>query len=106
MTDGDAPLHAIRLIAENRKGVLRDIAAVVADHGANILMIHQETFETGPLAGRGELYFEYEDDSVDHGQLIADLCRVPYVLSATTCDPFSMIYGSRVIIIGGGAQVD
>lgn len=105
MTDGETPLHAIRLIAENRKGVLRDIAAVVADHGANILMIHQETFETGPLAGRGELYFEYEDDTVDHGQLIADLCRVPYVLSATTCDPFSMIYGSRVIIIGGGAQV-
>ncbi len=105
MIDGEPPLYAIRLIAENRKGVLRDIAAVVADHGANILMIHQETFETGPLAGRGELYFEYEDDAVDHGRLIADLCRVPYVLSATTCDPFSMIYGSRVIIIGGGAQV-
>lgn len=104
MTDGEPPLHAIRLIAENRKGVLRDIAAVVADHGANILMIHQETFDTSPLVGKGELYFEYED-AVDPAQLIADLCRVPYVVSATACDPFSMIYGSRVIIIGGGAQV-
>lgn len=104
MTDGDAALHAIRLIAENRKGVLRDIAAVVADHGANILMIHQETFETGPLAGMGELYFEYED-AADPGRLIADLCRLPFVQSATACDPFSLIYGSRVIIIGGGAQV-
>jgi energy-converting hydrogenase B subunit Q len=104
MTDGDAALHAIRLIAENRKGVLRDIATVVADHGANILMIHQETFETGPLAGMGELYFEYED-APEPRQLIADLCQVPSVQSATACDPFSLIYGSRVIIIGGGAQV-
>jgi energy-converting hydrogenase B subunit Q len=104
MTGGDASLHAIRLIAENRKGVLRDIAAVVADHGANILMIHQETFESGPLDGMGELYFEYED-AVDPGELIADLCRLPFVRSATACDPFSIIYGSRVIIIGGGAQV-
>ncbi len=104
MTDGDAALHAIRLIAENRKGVLRDIATVVADHGANILMIHQETFETGPLAGMGELYFEYED-AAEPRQLLADLCQVPSVQSATACDPFSLIYGSRVIIIGGGAQV-
>jgi energy-converting hydrogenase B subunit Q len=104
MTDGDAALHAIRLIAENRKGVLRDIAAVVADHGANILMIHQETFESGALADMGELYFEYED-AVDPGRLIADLCQLPFVRSATACDPFSIIYGSRVIIIGGGAQV-
>ncbi len=104
MTDGDAPLHAIRLIAENQKGVLRDIATVVADHGANILMIHHETFDSGPMAGLGELYFEYEE-AIDPGSLIADLCRVPSVCSATACDPFSMIYGSRVIIIGGGAQV-
>ncbi len=104
MTDGDAPLHAIRLIAENQKGVLRDIATVVAAHGANILMIHHETFDSGPNSGLGELYFEYEE-AVDPVSLIADLCRVPYVCSATACDPFSMIYGSRVIIIGGGAQV-
>lgn len=104
MTDGDAPLHAIRLIAQNRKGALRDIATVVADHGANILMIHQETFDSGPMAGLGELYFEYEG-APDPGLLIADLCRVPCVCSATACDPFSLIYGSRVIIIGGGAQV-
>jgi energy-converting hydrogenase B subunit Q len=104
MTETDGPLHAIRLIAENRKGVLRDIATVVADHGANILMIHQESFETGPNAGLGELYFEYEDVE-DPAPLIADLCRVPSLRSATACDPFSIIYGSRVIIIGGGAQV-
>ena len=104
MTDGDAPLHAIRLIAENQKGVLRDIATVVADHGANILMIHHETFDSGPMAGLGELYFEYEE-AIDPGSLIADLCRVPSVCSATACDPYSKIYGSRVIIIGGGAQV-
>ena len=47
---------AMRIIAENTRGVLRDIATVIADHGANILMINQEIFDSGPHAGMGELY--------------------------------------------------
>jgi energy-converting hydrogenase B subunit Q len=37
---------AIRIIAENRKGVLRDIATIVAEHEANIVMINQEVFDS------------------------------------------------------------
>ncbi len=51
---------AIRIIAENRKGVLRDIATVVAEHEANIVMINQEVFDSGPFCGMAELYFEYD----------------------------------------------
>ncbi len=40
---------AIRIIAENRKGVLRDIATVVAQHEANIVMINQEVFDSGRI---------------------------------------------------------
>ena len=46
---------AIRIIAENRQGVLRDIATIVAEHEANIVMINQEVFDSGPYTGMAEL---------------------------------------------------
>ncbi len=97
---------AIRIIAENRQGVLRDIATVVAEHNANIVMITQELFESGPYAGMAELYFEYESGAGDdRDQLVSELNNIPSVKSVNTYQPFGHIFGSRVIIIGGGAQV-
>jgi energy-converting hydrogenase B subunit Q len=97
---------AIRIIAENRKGVLRDIATVVAAHDANIVMISQEVFDTGPYAGMAELYFEYEPAPGDNSDAMAnDLNDIPSVHEVKAYPPFGNIFGSRVIIIGGGAQV-
>jgi energy-converting hydrogenase B subunit Q len=94
----------MRIIAENTSGVLRDIATVIADHGANILMINQEIFDSGPYAGLGELYLEYEPGS-DREQLVRDLESIKSVRDVKNFQPFGDIFGSRVIIIGGGAQV-
>lgn len=97
---------AIRIIAENRRGALRDIATVVADHDANIVMISQEVFDSGPYTGLAELYFEYDSDMVrDHDRLVADLKNITSVREVKCYQPFGHIFGSRVIIIGGGAQV-
>lgn len=97
---------AIRIIAENRRGALRDIATVVADHDANIVMISQEVFDSGPYTGLAELYFEYDSDMVrDHDRLVADLNNITSVREVKCYQPFGHIFGSRVIIIGGGAQV-
>jgi energy-converting hydrogenase B subunit Q len=97
---------AIRIIAENRRGALRDIATVVADHDANIVMISQEVFESGPYTGLAELYFEYDSDMVrDHDRLVSDLKNITSVREVKCYQPFGHIFGSRVIIIGGGAQV-
>ena len=97
---------AIRIIAENRRGVLRDIAAVVADHEGNIVMINQELFDSGPYAGMAELYFEFDcGEADDHDRLIGDLNNIPSVTDVKSYKPFGHIFGSRVIIIGGGAQV-
>jgi energy-converting hydrogenase B subunit Q len=97
---------AIRIIAENRRGVLRDIATVVADHDANIVMISQEVFDSGPYCGLAELYFEYDCDEVkDHAMLVKDLENIPSIREVKCYQPFGHIFGSRVIIIGGGAQV-
>jgi energy-converting hydrogenase B subunit Q len=97
---------AIRIIAENRRGVLRDIATVVADHDANVVMISQEVFDSGPYCGLAELYFEYDSDEVkDHDKLVSELENIPSVREVKCYQPFGHIFGSRVIIIGGGAQV-
>ncbi len=104
MTENEPELFAIRIIAENRKGVLRDIASVLAQRNANIMMIHQEVFESGPLDRMAELYVEYEDGD-DRALIIEDLIALDPVRDAKPYQPFSNIYGTRVIIIGGGAQV-
>ncbi len=96
---------AIRIIAENRRGVLRDIATVVADHDGNIVMINQEVFETGPYCGMAELYFEYDCGEKVDDSLLSDLNNIPSVREVKAYQPFGHIFGSRVIIIGGGAQV-
>ncbi len=103
--DTETERCALRIIAENTRGVLRDIASVLADHGANILMVNQEIFETGPYAGMGEVYIEYEAGPADREQLIRDLDALPLVKEVKSFQPFDNIFGSRVIIIGGGAQV-
>jgi energy-converting hydrogenase B subunit Q len=104
MDDQDRDLYALRIIAENQKGVLRDIATVVAGHNANILMIHQEIFDSGPWNGMAELYMEY-DGCPDTDDLVRHLLSLTSVKEAKVVEPFSHIYGTRVIIIGGGAQV-
>ena len=84
--------------------MLRDIATVIADHGANILMINQEIFEFRLHAGMGELYLEYEPGP-NREQLVRDLEAIGSVRDVKNFQPFGDIFGSRVIIIGGGAQV-
>ena len=102
--DTEPERYAMRIIAENTSGVLRDIATVIAGHGANILMINQEIFDSGPYTGMGELYLEYEPGP-DREQLVRDLESIKSVRDVKNFQPFGDIFGSRVIIIGGGAQV-
>jgi energy-converting hydrogenase B subunit Q len=104
MVDEDNSLFAIRIIAKNLKGVLRDISTIVARHDANIVMTHQEIFDSGPLKGLAELYIEYQDCK-DPEAMIEELGKIPSVQDVHPFEPFSHIYGTRVIIIGGGAQV-
>ena len=101
MTSG---LYALSIITENRTGVLRDIATVMAAHETNIQMIQQSIITTGPQTGKAYVYFEFED-CADHAELVRELNGIASVHEVTVYQPFSRIFGSRVIIIGGGAQV-
>jgi energy-converting hydrogenase B subunit Q len=104
MSEPEPELFAVRIIAENAKGVLRDITTIVAHHDANIMMIHQEVFDSGPLDKLAEIYVEY-DGGTGMEVLISELLTIPAVRDVKPYKPFSNIFGTRVIIIGGGAQV-
>jgi energy-converting hydrogenase B subunit Q len=96
--------YGISITCEHRPGVLRDIATVVAAHNVNILIVQQSVIPSGPCTGCASLYFELEGGD-NQELLIADLLNLPPVRDVVTYAAFSRIFGSRVIIIGGGAQV-
>lgn len=93
---------AINVICENRPGVLRDIAGVVASLGGNIEYTQQFVLERGVNIGKATVYMEI--DQLAEG-MVEDLEALPVVLEVSVHQSFEKIYGSRVIIIGGGAQV-
>jgi energy-converting hydrogenase B subunit Q len=89
----------ITVFARDRKGLLRDISSVITQHGANITYIQQFL-----LKDEVQVYFELvEVDDIE--ALKTDLLGVSSVTSVATYRPFEQIYGKRVIVIGGGAQV-
>lgn len=93
---------ALNVICENRPGVLRDIAGVVANRGGNIEYTQQFVLERGVNTGKATVYMEI--DGLAEG-ILEDLEALPAVLEVSVHQSFEKIYGSRVIIMGGGAQV-
>lgn len=96
--------HAISLIAANQKGILRDIGSVCAEHNANITSIQQEILTRGPDKGCAWADIEIEGgDEID--AVLSELRSVTGIREVVLHDTFGAIFGKRVIIIGGGAQV-
>jgi energy-converting hydrogenase B subunit Q len=91
---------ALLIQAEDQPGVLFQLTRVIAAHQANIGYIDI----VGRLREHASVYLELQDVS-DLNQLISELQALPVVRSIEQPEPFLKIYGKRVIIIGGGAQV-
>jgi energy-converting hydrogenase B subunit Q len=85
--------------AKDRKGFLRDISTVISAHDINITYVQQFLQD-----GVAQIYLELEDVE-DAERLLDEIKSVPDVISLKTYRPFEQIYGKRVIVIGGGAQV-
>ena len=86
--------------ADERKGVLDDVTDVITEHGANISYVH--LFVEKNNVGSINLELEHV---VDIDRLISDLKRIPEIKSVELHGSQLDIYGKRIIIIGGGAQV-
>lgn len=104
MNDNQLELFALNIIAENRTGVMKDISALMAEYDANIVMIQQSIIASGEYAGLSSAYFEFHGCK-DTGTLVSLLLELPSIREVSTHEPLWSIFGTRVIIIGGGPQV-
>jgi energy-converting hydrogenase B subunit Q len=91
---------ALLIQAEDQPGVLFELTRVIAAHQANISYIDI----VGRLPEHASVYLELQDVS-DIDRLVQELQSLSVVRSIEQPEPFLKIYGKRVIIIGGGAQV-
>lgn len=95
---------AMSLLCKDKPGVLRDIAGMIAKHGGNITFTQQFIIDKGVNEGMSSLYIEVEQVK-DIDDLVVALEKMSAIQSITLHAPMERIFGSRVIIIGGGAQV-
>jgi energy-converting hydrogenase B subunit Q len=92
--------NALWLEAEDRPGVLHEIAAVIAAHGANIRSIETHA------GAAGYSTISLELDARPGLEALVDRLRgLPAVHAVEEIPTLNAIYGKRVIIMGGGAQV-
>lgn len=96
---------AINVICLNRPGMLRDIAGAVAKKGGNIVYTQQFVLERGLNRGKASVYMEIDCPADDVKDMVEELRAYDSIFEISIHEPFDKIYGSRVIIIGGGAQV-
>jgi energy-converting hydrogenase B subunit Q len=88
------------VVARSGPGVLHELTGVIAQHSGNIASV--EIFEERPPESR--IYFEI-DLPVDATILQADLEKLNSVRQVTLVKTLQKVYGKRIIIVGGGAQV-
>ena len=86
--------------AEAGLGILHRLTGVIAEHKGDILSV--EILENSSHDAR--IYFEIALPS-PVAELERDLRALPIVKSVEAVKSFQRIYGKRIIIIGGGAQV-
>ena len=96
---------AINVICLDRPGMLRDIAGAVAKRGGNIIYTQQFVMERGLNRGKASVYMEIDGREEVVREMAVELVDSDSIFEVSIHEPFEKIFGSRVIIIGGGAQV-
>lgn len=92
--------YAVIATVSDRPGMLHDLTKVLADRHANITYVDIHAGEP-----QSKIYFEFTLDNVPVGQVLEELKRIPGVAEVEETPSFAKIYGKRIIVMGGGAQV-
>jgi energy-converting hydrogenase B subunit Q len=95
-----APGHTLLVTTADAPGVLSQITHVIATHPANIRTIES----LGQRDDGFTVYLEL-DPLEDYGQLRSRLSALDVVKRIEEPPSLMAVYGKRVIIMGGGAQV-
>ena len=92
--------YAVLTTVSNQPGILFGITKVLADHDADISYV-----DIIPHPDRdSEIYLEFSIEGPADA-LPEQLLTVPGVSKVELTPSFSRIYGKRIVIMGGGAQV-
>src|SRR5689334_2774892 len=92
--------HAVIVSARDRSGLLFQLTKVLADHRANIT-----TVDIHPTGEQSSIYFEFDLDADVSLPVVDGLRAVEGVTAVDETPSFKKIYGKRIIVMGGGAQV-
>ena len=92
--------YTLTIKSYEKKGVLDDITDVITSHGANISYVH--LFVEKNNMGSINLELDHVED-ID--ELVSDLKKIDAIKSVELHGSQFDIYGKRIIIVGGGAQV-
>jgi energy-converting hydrogenase B subunit Q len=93
--------HAVLVTVSDQPGMLFGLTRVLAGHHANITYVDMHS--GGALS---DIYFEFtlaEGASAD--RVLRELGEVPGVVGLEETLSLANIYGKRIIVMGGGAQV-
>ncbi|MEN3337800.1 MAG: energy-converting hydrogenase subunit [Acidobacteriota bacterium] len=93
-------VHAVRVTASDRPGMLFALTRVLAEHEANITYVDMHS-----RGHESDIYFEFSPAAADAGTIAETLRQVPGVVSLEETPSLSRIYGKRIVVMGGGAQV-
>lgn len=91
-------VHAVIATVADQPGMLFALTRVLADHRANVTYVDMQGGD-----GHADVYFEFT--ATDGPAVVGDLRQLPGVNRVEETTSLARIYGKRVIIMGGGAQV-
>ena len=92
--------HAVLATVQDRPGILHGMTKVLADHRANITYVDIHGGEP-----HSNTYFEFTLDGASLEEVLSELTKVDGVIGVLETPSFAKIYGKRIIVMGGGAQV-
>jgi energy-converting hydrogenase B subunit Q len=93
-------VHAVRVTVSDRPGMLFALTGVLADHQANITYVDMHS-----RGQESDIYFEFTRDGDEAGTITRNLREVAGVLNVEETPSLNRIYGKRIVVMGGGAQV-
>jgi energy-converting hydrogenase B subunit Q len=96
----DERVVALTIRTPDEPGMLHALTRVIFEHRANITYVDIADRHEGDATA----YFELEDVA-DPDALVGDLRALPVVRTVQRTPSFAKVYGKRIIVIGGGAQV-
>src|SRR5207237_3945647 len=100
LTSPEPARIGLMVYANAGPGILHEITGVIAQHGGDILavdILHSTEPET-------RVYFEIDLPSTPD-EMAEDVKSLPIVHDVKVYPSMGKIYGKRIIIMGGGAQV-